>query len=276
VPGGGGIASHATVAKYLRSVHVRLSLRLKLCRNSVHMAFVSAVGQSASALRDTTSFDASHCLSSWPLSKVAPVSVTALMAASRELKPAWMRIDADRFSVLHGGDCMAKLEVGDRQAGDGFAVGRGADAYGLQRPRKPEDQSTLDELQRFRLVADGNGRERATEQPCPQDTPPIVGHRIGRERIERESEFADARDRGDRRVGVAFQDRGVGPHQKQVRFRPDGVEGMPGGKSYAGEEVAATAYRVRLFPDEPAARDQARLEDAPGRLVVALQAPVPE
>ena len=80
--------SQATFAQYRRSAHVRLSLRLKLCRNSVHITLVSMVGQSATALRSPTSFELSHCRSCWPFSKVAPVSVTALMAASRELKPA--------------------------------------------------------------------------------------------------------------------------------------------------------------------------------------------
>ena len=97
--GGGGAPSHATFAQYLRSAQVRFSRGEKLCTNSVHIAFVSAVGQSGWALHAATTSELSHCRSSWPLWKVAPVSVTALMAASLELNPAWMRIEAERFSV---------------------------------------------------------------------------------------------------------------------------------------------------------------------------------
>lgn len=121
---------------------------------------------------------------------------------------------------------MAELEVGDLQTIDRVAVGRRAHADSLERPRKPEDQSALDELQRLRLLTYGHCREQTAEQPRSQHFSPIVRHGVGNERVERESEFGDARDRGDRLVGVACQDRGVGPDKKRIRFRSDGVDAV--------------------------------------------------
>ena len=46
-----------------------------------------------------TGSDSNHCWSSNPFENVAAVSLTALMAASLEAKPAWIRIDADQFMV---------------------------------------------------------------------------------------------------------------------------------------------------------------------------------
>ena len=72
---------------------------MKLCTKFVHMVFVSAVGQSGNALQAATASELSHGLSSLPVVKVALVSVTALMAASLEVNPAWIKIEAERFIV---------------------------------------------------------------------------------------------------------------------------------------------------------------------------------
>ena len=67
---------------------MRLSSSVKLCASVVHIVFVSAVGQSGSALQGATASELSHSLSSVPVVKAALVSVTALMAASLEVNPA--------------------------------------------------------------------------------------------------------------------------------------------------------------------------------------------
>ena len=60
---------------------------------------VSAVGQLGCADQTARPGERSHARNSAPVVKVAAVSVTAFMAASRELKPAWIRIEAERFIV---------------------------------------------------------------------------------------------------------------------------------------------------------------------------------
>jgi hypothetical protein len=88
-----------TFAQYRRSLQVRFSRGAKLCANSILIALVSVVGQLGWAPHAATTSELSQNLSSWPVWKVAPVSAMALMAANLELKPAWMRIETERFIV---------------------------------------------------------------------------------------------------------------------------------------------------------------------------------
>jgi hypothetical protein len=64
VPGGGGAPSRAALAQYRRSAHVRFSVGVKLWANSIHIGFVSNVGQSGRALQAATASELSHCRSS--------------------------------------------------------------------------------------------------------------------------------------------------------------------------------------------------------------------
>jgi hypothetical protein len=157
-------ADHATFAQYRRSLQVRFSRGIKLCANSIHIALVSGVGQSGWVPHAATTSELSQSLSSWPVWKVVPVSVTALIAANLELNPAWIRMEAERFirPGFDGGDGQAELMVfeGEIKDTDRIAVGCRTNAYGLHRPWKTIDEAALNELQgvRFRTCCDSGKR----------------------------------------------------------------------------------------------------------------------
>ena len=108
------------------------------------------------------------------------------------------------------------------------------------------------------------------EQPCAQDIAPVRRQGVRREGIEGEDPFGEASDRGDRSLGVALEDGAIGLDEEKVGVRRDGVERMPGRQPDPGEEIATAAGCGRLAPDQPAAGDEAGLEDLLHLLVLAL------